>query len=78
MLNKLTRICNNKERYYSLFLYQNLFGYFCIERIYGASLNKKPTGTIREFFNEADEAKKRYFAIMKAKTSKGYILKHCI
>jgi predicted DNA-binding WGR domain protein len=78
MLNKLTRICNNKERYYSIFLYQNLFGYFCIERIYGASLNKKPTGVIREFFNEADEAKKRYSAIMKAKTSKGYILKHCI
>ena len=69
---QMTRICNNRERYYILNLYQTLFGFFCIERIYGASINKKPTGIVREFFDEIDDAQNKYSSIMKTKISKGY------
>jgi predicted DNA-binding WGR domain protein len=71
---QMTRVCNNKERYYILFFYQTLFGFFCIERIYGASKNNKPTGKVREFFDEAEDAQNKYSSIMKAKISKGYLV----
>lgn len=73
MLKKtLYRVCNERERYYHVSLYKTLFGEFCIERIYGALKNKKPTGSKREFFDSVSDAKARYRSIMKAKASKGY------
>jgi len=72
MKKELKRVCKDKERYYVISLYQTLFGYFCIERIYGASKNKSHTGRIRDFFNELEEAQEYFFSIMKAKKSKGY------
>lgn len=74
MLHKLTRFCNNKERYYSLFIYETLFGDFCVERIFGAVVNKKPTGIVREFFSDETTAQAQFATIMKAKISKGYLL----
>lgn len=75
MKTQLKRVCDNRERYYTISLYTTLFGYFCIERVYGASKNKTPTGIKREYFNEVSEAKSQYSSIMKAKISKGYSVK---
>lgn len=73
MKQKLLRICEERERYYDIHLYKTLFGEFCIERIYGATRNKKPTGMVREFFEAQDEALSKFTSIMKAKISKGYV-----
>jgi len=72
MNDKLIRVCNNKERYYNIYLYRTLFGYFCVERIYGSSKNKTYTGAVREFFDKFEDAQKNYLSIIKTKISKGY------
>ena len=69
---KLIRVCNDKQRYYKLLVYQTLFGTFCVERIYGSVKNKKPTGRKREFFLQQDEAKKKYSLLLNSKIAKGY------
>jgi len=72
MEKHLTRVVNGRERYYIISIYQTLFGEVCLERIYGSTKNKKPTGSIRSFFSALQDAKELYSQILQNKTHKGY------
>ena len=72
MFVALSRVVNNRERYYHISIFITLFGDFCIERRYGAVKNKKPTKVIKEYYNSLIEAKKHYQKLFNAKISKGY------
>ena len=69
---KLIRVVNKKERYYEIELFTTLFGDFCIERVYGATRNKKPTGIVKQYFEDFSKAHKSFTSLLKAKISKGY------
>ena len=72
MIQMLKRIFDDKERYYKLSLHRTLFGDFCLERVYGATRNRTPTGKKAEFFSSYDDAYSRFEAILRQKISKGY------
>lgn len=74
MLQKLKRVINNRERYYILSMYRTLFGNYCLERVYGATNNKAPTGQIKEYFCELNDAQEKYDELIKQKKSKGYVV----
>lgn len=73
MRKKLYRVVLGNERYYYLSLELTMFGDFCLERIFGASKNKKPTRVIKEYFVNKQLAEEKYFAVIKSKIAKGYI-----
>ena len=62
----------NTVRYYKLGLYPTLFNNFEIEIEYGNIQYKAPTGRKREFFDNYNDAYKRYNNILKQKRKKGY------
>lgn len=68
----LYRVVGNRERYYIMNLSQNLFGDYCLEKIYGSVCNKTPTREIRDFFEDKAVAMAEFSKTLKAKMSKGY------
>ena len=74
-LNKtMIRVVNAKKRYYKISLHYTLIGLFCVDRIYGACRNKKPTGRKREYFEDIQDAFNKFQTTIKTKESKGYII----
>lgn len=70
---KLCRVNQNaKERYYRLEISRTLFGDFEVQRVYGASCNKRPTGQRRDLFCTYEDAKMFYDNILFAKRKRGY------
>jgi predicted DNA-binding WGR domain protein len=69
----LVRVEKGRERYYKLSISKNLFGDFELDRVYGATRNKKPTRSLREFFGSLEDAVCFFNTTLKSKTAKGYI-----
>jgi predicted DNA-binding WGR domain protein len=59
-------------RYYTLELIPNLFGEWMVVRTYGSIKKLKPTGVIREIYNDAEAAAESIQSLINAKLKKGY------
>ncbi|MDX4028344.1 WGR domain-containing protein [Aliarcobacter skirrowii] len=68
----LTRIVNDKERYYKLNIEFNLFEEYLVENIYGSVKNKTPTGVIQKIFITKKEAINYVKKTIEKKIKKGY------
>jgi len=64
----LYRIVNHKVRYYSLAVYNTLFGEYMFIRENGSVKNKKPTRVIKEYYKSANEA----MGVLKTKLQERY------
>lgn len=71
---KMTMIRNVKGRvrYYTLELIPNLFGEWMLVRTYGSIKKLKPTGVIREIYDNAEAAAESLQSLINAKQKKGY------
>lgn len=75
----LYRLVNNRERYYIIRLFCNLFGEYIVIRRYGASRNTKHSREIVEVFVNKKEACIAMNALMASKLNKGYApMRHLI
>jgi predicted DNA-binding WGR domain protein len=70
VLKKDTEI--GTTRFYQIELLPTLFGEYLLQRVYGNTQNKKPTGIKRSFFNNIDQAKESFEVILNKKTKRGY------
>lgn len=68
----MTRIVNARVRYYTLELIPNLFGEWMLIRTYGSIKKLRPTGAIREIYNNVEEASVSMKLLIEAKHKKGY------
>ena len=68
----LERTVNNKVRYYKLSLFLNLFNEYILERKYGSTRNKKPTGIKIEYFLTINDAISASSKKLQEKLNKGY------
>jgi predicted DNA-binding WGR domain protein len=68
----LTRVVNNRIRYYQITLGANLFGEYVIDRVYGSMNNKRPTGVIKEYCTSLQDANSKIKTIVHQKQQKGY------
>lgn len=69
---KLYKIILQKERFYQVSIYKNLFGNYILERIYGNTSYSRPTGIVCQEFTVYILAYKEYMKIIKQKIAKGY------
>jgi len=68
----LYRSVDDKVRYYSFSYYLNLFGEYILERRYGSTKNKRPTGIKIDYYkniNDLIEAKSKK---IQEKLNRGY------
>ena len=68
----LERTLNNKVRYYKLSLFLNLFNEYILEKKYGSTKNKKPTGIKIEYYLTINDAISAYSKKLQEKLNKGY------
>lgn len=68
----MTRSVNGRVRYYTFELIPNLFGEWMVVRTYGSIKKLKPTGVIREIYDNAEEAMVVMRLLIRAKENKGY------
>lgn len=68
----MTRSVKGRVRYYTFELIPNLFGEWMVVRTYGSIKKLKPTGVIREIYDNAEEAMGAMQLLMRAKEKKGY------
>jgi len=59
-------------RYNKLELFPTLFGDFVVEREYGNTYFKAPTGVKKDFFDSFDDAVAMFEKLLKQKQKKGY------
>ena len=69
MVNTLIK----NTRYYKIDLSSTLVNEYLVERVYGNSTYKAPTGKRSNYFGSLLEAKEFIFRLIKSKTKKGYI-----
>lgn len=69
----MTRSVKGRVRYYTLELIPNLFGERMLVRTYGSIKKTKPTGVIREIYNDAEAAVASMQLLITTKLKKGYI-----
>jgi len=70
---KLTRIVDGRERYYTVSVNPTLIGTWELSKVFGATRNKKPTGTIREYYDKESDALSAYSGTLRNKKLRGYI-----
>lgn len=68
----MTRSVKGRVRYYTFELIPNLFGEWMVVRTYGSIKKLKPTGVIREIYDNAEEAMGAMRLLIRAKEKKGY------
>lgn len=68
----MTRSVKGRVRYYTFELIPNLFGEWMVVRTYGSIKKLKPTGVIREIYDNAEEAMGSMRLLIRAKEKKGY------
>lgn len=68
----MTRSVKGRVRYYTLELIPNLFGEWMLVRTYGSIKKLKPTGVIREIYDNAEAAAESLQSLINAKQKKGY------
>lgn len=68
----MIRHVKGRVRYYTLELIPNLFGEWMVVRTYGSIKKLKPTGVIREIYNDAEAAAESIQSLINAKLKKGY------
>ena len=68
----MTRSVKGRVRYYTLELIPNLFGEWMVVRTYGSIKKLKPTGVIREIYDNAEAAAESMQLLISAKLKKGY------
>jgi len=68
----LYRTLNNRVRYYNITFYLNLFDEYILERRYGSTKNKTPTGIKREFHTTLDAVMSATLKKIEEKLNKGY------
>ena len=68
----MTRSVKGRVRYYTLELIPNLFGEWMLVRTYGSIKKIKPTGVIRETYNDAEVAVASMELLIATKLKKGY------
>ncbi|MFA5216282.1 WGR domain-containing protein [Sulfuricurvum sp.] len=68
----MSRVVNAKERYYKIELIPNLFGEVLLIRTFGSLNRLKPTGVIRQTYNDVQEAMAIMNALIHAKAKRGY------
>jgi len=71
-LNLTRNTDKNTKRYYEISLWENLFGEYVVERIYGNCSYKTPTGMKKDFFDSYEKAIRFYNSIAARKNKKGY------
>lgn len=76
MATILYRTLNHKERYYSIQLLPTLFGETLVIRTYGSVNNHKPTGEIRNVYENIQEAQESVRVLLCNKYRRGYRPKH--
>lgn len=69
----MTRSVKGRVRYYTLELIPNLFGEWMVVRTYGSIKKIKPTGVIREIYNDTEAAVASMQLLITTKLKKGYI-----
>lgn len=72
MKTMLIRRVNDRVRYYLVELFENLFGEWMVIRTYGSIKAQRPTGVIREYYMNANEAELSAKKIIRLKEHKGY------
>lgn len=72
MKTTMTRSVKGRVRYYTLELIPNLFGEWMVVRTYGSIKKLKPTGVIREIYDNAEAAAESMQLLISAKLKKGY------
>ena len=70
----LYRMVNHKVRYYTLAIYNTLFGEYMFIRENGSVKNKRPTRVIKEYYTSASEAIDVFAKKLKEKYKRGYNL----
>lgn len=73
MKTTMTRSVKGRVRYYTLELIPNLFGEWMVVRTYGSIKKLKPTGVIREIYNDAEAAIASMQLVISAKQKRGYV-----
>ncbi len=68
----MTRSVKGRVRYYTLELIPNLFGEWMLVRTYGSIKKLKPTGVIREIYDNAEAAAESLQSLINTKQKKGY------
>jgi predicted DNA-binding WGR domain protein len=68
----MIRSVKGRVRYYTLELIPNLFGEWMVVRTYGSIKKLKPTGVIREIYDNAEAAAESMQLLISAKLKKGY------
>lgn len=71
-VNILHREVNRRVRYYSIRIYQTLFGEYLLENRYGSMKNKGATGVYQEYFTTLDDALTACNKKVEEKLKKGY------
>lgn len=72
MKTMLIRRVNDRVRYYLIELYQNLFGEWMVIRTFGSCRALKPTGVIRNYFLDENDAERSIDMLIQQKEKKGY------
>jgi|GEM_PF-1653179 len=72
MVTILYRTLNQKERYYSIQLLPTLFGEALVIRSFGSVNNHKPTGEIRNVYENIQEAHSSVAILLSRKYRRGY------
>lgn len=72
MKTTMTRHVKGRVRYYTLELIPNLFGEWMVVRTYGSIKKLKPTGVIREIYDNAEAAAESMQLLISVKLKKGY------
>jgi len=71
----LYRMVNNKVRYYTLAVYNTLFGEYMFIRENGSVKNKKPTRVIKEYYKSVSEAMGVLKIKLQERYKRGYVHK---
>lgn len=64
---------SGSTRYYKIELFATLFGEYVVEREYGSTRNKTPTGVKKNYFEVFDEALEVFESLLRQKKKKGYL-----
>jgi predicted DNA-binding WGR domain protein len=73
MKTTMTRSVKGRVRYYTIEIIPNLFSEWMVIRTYGSIKKLKPTGVIREIYNDAEAAVASIELLISTKQKKGYI-----
>lgn len=78
MKTTMTRSVKGRVRYYTFELIPNLFGEWMVVRTYGSIKKLKPTGVIREIYDNSEEAMCAMKLLIRAKEKKGYASRYTL